>query len=117
MELKSECLFCRIIERKIPAKVIYENEKVLAFHDINPQAPVHIIVIPKNHIERVSDLKRENADWGAELILAANKIASDLEIKDSGYRLIINCNKDAGQAVFHLHLHLLGGRKMGWPPG
>ncbi len=117
MELKSECLFCQIIGRKIPAKIIYENEKVLAFHDINPQAPVHIIVIPKNHIERVSDLKRENAGWGAELILAANKIASDLEIKDSGYRLIINCNKDAGQAVFHLHLHLLGGRKMDWPPG
>lgn len=117
MEKKSDCLFCRIIEGKIPAKVIYENEKVLAFHDIQPQAPVHIIIIPKNHVERVSDLNRENINCWAELVLAANHIASDLKIKEGGYRLVVNCNKDAGQAVFHLHLHLLGGRKMSWPPG
>ncbi len=113
----SDCLFCQIIEKKIPAEVVYENGKVLAFRDINPQAPVHIIIIPKSHIERVSDLNRGNGDYGTELVLAANEIAAELKIRESGYRLVINCNRDAGQAVFHLHLHLLGGRKMSWPPG
>ena len=117
MKLVSDCLFCQIIEKKIPAQVVYEYRKVLAFRDINPQAPVHIIIIPKSHIERVSDLNRENVDYWAELVLAANEIASELKIKESGYRLVINCNRDAGQAVFHLHLHLLGGRKLTWPPG
>jgi len=117
MEKKNDCLFCKIIERKIPAKIIYENDKVLAFHDIGPQAPVHIVIIPKSHIERVYDLNRDNTNFWGEMVLAANQIASDLKIKEAGYRLVVNCNKNAGQAVFHLHLHLLGGRRMGWPPG
>lgn len=116
-EKKNDCLFCKIIEKKIPAKVVYENEKVLAFYDIQPQAPVHVVIIPKSHIERVSDINRGNIDFWSEMLLAANRIASDLKINERGYRLVANCNKDAGQAVFHLHLHLLGGRKMGWPPG
>jgi len=112
-----ECIFCKIIKKEIPSSIIYEDGEILAFNDINPQAPVHVIIIPKRHIERVSELKAEDSELASKLILAGNEIARKKGLVDPGYRLVINCNKDAGQEVFHLHMHMLGGRKMGWPPG
>ncbi len=114
---ENSCLFCKIIKREIPAKIVFEDSEILAFEDITPQAPVHVLLIPKQHIEKASDLTDKNAEIAGRLILAANKIAENKGVRDSGYRLIMNCNKDAGQAVFHLHLHLMGGRRLGWPPG
>ena len=114
---REDCLFCKIVKREIPAKIVFEDPRVLAFEDMNPQAPVHILVIPKEHVEKVSDLTEKSAETAGQLILAAKKLASQRGIEESGYRIVINCNKDAGQAVFHLHLHLLGGRKFSWPPG
>lgn len=115
--MKEDCLFCKIANKKIPASFVYENDEVVAFNDINPQAPVHIIIIPKTHIEKVSDLDLEHRNLITDLILAANQLAKTKNIADSGYRLVINTNRGAGQSVFHLHLHLLGGRPMNWPPG
>ena len=114
---KESCLFCRIAKKEIPAKIVYEDDTALAFEDIKPKAPVHILVIPKLHIERVSDITEKDNAFMGHLVSIANKIAESSKIKESGYRIIINCNKDAGQEVFHLHLHLLGGRKFSWPPG
>lgn len=113
----SDCIFCQIIDKKIQARIAYEDEKMVAFHDLHPQAPVHIQVIPKAHIARVSDLTRENAGLVGEMILVANRLAQELRIAEPGYRLVVNCNPGAGQSVYHLHLHLLGGRAMRWPPG
>lgn len=115
--MKEDCIFCKIVNKQIPADFVYLNDEVVAFNDINPQAPVHIIIIPKAHIEKVSDLDLEHRDLITDLILTANELAKKKNIAESGYRLVINCNKDAGQAVAHLHLHLLGGRKLSWPPG
>ncbi len=111
------CLFCRIASKQIPAKIAYEDADLLAFHDINPQAPVHLQVIPKRHIARVSDLAPESAGLAAQMVLAANRLAAEFKIAEPGYRLVINCNAGAGQSVYHLHLHLLGGRPLKWPPG
>jgi histidine triad (HIT) family protein len=110
-------LFTRIIRREIPAKIVYENEKVLAFEDINPQAPHHILIIPKVEIPTVNDLVPETAPYLGEMFLAAKEIAKTLGVTDSGYRLVMNTNGDAGQTVFHIHLHLLAGRTLHWPPG
>lgn len=107
------CIFCKIIDRQIPSTVVYEDDKVLAFNDINPVAPVHIIIIPKVHIANVNDLTAENAAVVGDIHLAAQKIAARLDIADKGYRLINNCGADAGQTVFHLHYHLIGGLKLG----
>jgi len=112
-----DCIFCRIVKKEIPAKIVFENNKILAFEDVKPQAPEHILLIPKHHIEKTSDLTEANIHMIGELILAAKKIARERGVEDSGYRIVLNCNKDAGQEVFHLHLHLLGGRKFSWPPG
>ena len=112
-----DCLFCKIAKKEIPAKVAYEDEQVLAFADINPKAPVHLQIIPKEHIARVSELTEKNADLVARLVLTANRLAREDGGADPGYRLVINCNPGAGQSVYHLHLHLLGGRPMKWPPG
>ncbi len=111
------CIFCKIINKAIPADIIFENDDVIAFNDINPQAPNHILIIPKFHIESINELNKNNAEFLSQMVLTATKIAKDKGINDSGYRLIINNGPDAGQAVSHLHLHLLGGRKMSWPPG
>jgi len=111
------CVFCRIIKKELPAKVVFENEKVLAFEDLKPQAPIHIIIVPKQHIPKVSDLEEDTKGLAGELVLTANAIAARKGIDKSGYRIVINCNRDGGQLVFHLHLHLLGGRTMAWPPG
>ena len=115
--MKEDCIFCKIVDKKIPAATVYEDENTMAFNDIKPQAPVHIIVIPKRHIEKISDVKEEDSALAAQLISVGNKIAKEKGLIDSGYRFVINCNKDAGQEVFHIHMHVLGGRKMGWPPG
>ena len=110
-------LFTKIINREIPAKIVYENEKVLAFQDINPQAPHHILIVPKLEISTINDLTPENASLVGELFLAAKEIAKQLGVSERGYRVVMNCNQDAGQTVFHLHLHFLAGRELHWPPG
>ena len=112
-----ECIFCNIINKTIPAKIIYEDEYVLAFEDINPQAPVHALVIPKKHIATNLDIKKEDNGLLGHLFQVANKIAKDKGIAERGFRLVMNCNPESGQTVFHIHLHILGGRQMHWPPG
>ena len=112
-----DCIFCRIIMKQIPSKVEYEDKGVIAFRDINPQAPVHIIIVPRQHIPRLYDLDEKNVSVFSKMLLAANKIAKSLKITQDGYRIVSNCNAKAGQSVFHIHLHLLGGRIMAWPPG
>ncbi len=109
----SNCIFCKIINKEIPSVIVYEDEKVLAFNDINPVAPIHIVIIPKTHIANVNELNELNASIVADIHLAAKKIAEKLGIADKGYRLINNCGADAGQTVFHLHYHLIGGITMG----
>jgi len=111
-------IFSKIINKEIPADIVFESENILAFKDINPKAPVHILIIPKIEIPKVTDIKgNEHAALLGEMIDAANKIAKDLGVNESGFRLVLNCGADAGQDVYHLHIHLLGGRKMNWPPG
>ncbi len=113
--MASECIFCKILKKQIPAKIEYEDDKVLAFYDINPQAPVHLLVIPKKHTEKISDLKDADDRMIGNLILTAKNIAAQ---KGWGhYRLIVNNGEEAGQSVFHIHLHLLSGRQFAWPPG
>ena len=114
---KDPCIFCKIIKKTAPSNIVFEDKYVVAFEDINPQAPVHVIIIPRVHIEKISSLEEKSSGIAGRMILAANAIARERKIEESGYRIVINCNKDAGQAVFHIHLHLLGGRKMAWPPG
>ncbi len=111
------CLFCRIIAKEIPASIVYEDERVLAFNDINPQAPTHVLVIPKRHIASLSDLAADDDQIVGEVVRRAAAIAADRGIAAGGYRTVFNTNRDAGQTVFHIHLHLLGGRLLGWPPG
>lgn len=113
----SDCLFCRIIQKEIPAKTVYEDQDTLVFEDIHPQAPVHCLVIPKKHIPSVNSLTEEDGVLLAKVMQTARKTAMDKGIDKSGYRLVINTNAQAGQTVFHLHVHLLGGRNMNWPPG
>jgi histidine triad (HIT) family protein len=112
-----ETIFGKIIKKEIPAEIVYEDDEVLAFKDIAPQAPVHILIIPKKEIPTSNDIADEDAPLIGKLFVVAKKLARDFGVADSGYRLVINCNRDAGQAVYHLHLHLLGGRKFAWPPG
>ena len=112
-----ECLFCKMANGQIKPDIVYENEAVLAFKDINPQAPVHVLVIPKKHIATLNDLEPNHEVLIGELYLTAKKVARQLGIADGGYRTVMNCNADAGQTVFHLHLHVLGGRQLGWPLG
>jgi histidine triad (HIT) family protein len=113
----SDCLFCRIVRGEIPAKIVYENEHVLAFHDIQPQAPVHVLVIPKVHVESLAQLTGEHRELAAELLFAVQQVARITGIEGSGYRTVANTGAHGGQSVFHLHLHVLGGRPLGWPPG
>lgn len=116
-ELMSDCLFCKIIQRKIPGSIVYEDDRVLAFNDINPQAPTHVLLVPKRHIASINDLVPDDDRIVGELARRAAVIAKERGIADGGYRLVFNTNRDAGQSVFHIHLHLLGGRSMQWPPG
>ena len=113
----SDCLFCRIAEGSVAADVVREDEHLVAFRDINPQAPTHILIIPRKHIPSVSELKEEDEGLIGKLFLAAKELARAEGIADRGYRMVINAGAEAGQTVFHVHLHLLGGRGMDWPPG
>ncbi len=111
-----DCLFCKIIDGQINADIVYEDERAVAFRDINPQAPTHVLVIPRSHIATINDLEEsDEADLG-HLFVVAKKVAEQEGLAERGYRTVINCNADAGQSVFHIHAHLLGGKPMGWPP-
>jgi len=113
----ADCLFCKIVSGEIPAKVVYEDEDCLAFDDINPQAPVHVLVIPKKHVISLTDAAAADAELLGRLCLACAGIAAQKGIAEDGYRVVTNKGEKAGQSVFHLHLHVLGGRRMSWPPG
>jgi histidine triad (HIT) family protein len=111
------CLFCKIASGEIPAEKVFESANVLAFKDINPCAPVHILIIPRKHIASVNDIEEQDVNIVGEIFLAARKIAISLGVADDGYRVVTNCGEKAGQTVQHLHYHLLGGRSLKWPPG
>ena len=113
----ADCIFCKIANKQM-GKLVYEDESVAAFDDLNPQAPVHVLIVPKKHIARVSDVKDgEDSALLGHIMVAANKIAAQRGIADDGYRVVVNCNEGAGQSVWHVHFHLLGGRRLTWPPG
>ena len=112
-----DCLFCKIVAGEIPATLVYESEQVIGFHDISPQAPIHVLFIPREHISTINDANTAHAAVLGEMMLAASKVAADLGVADAGFRLVLNCNRDGGQTVYHIHLHLLAGRAMAWPPG
>ncbi|MCM8765021.1 MAG: histidine triad nucleotide-binding protein [Candidatus Omnitrophica bacterium] len=111
------CVFCGISVGKVPAKKIYEDAEIVAFHDINPQSPVHLLVIPRKHISNLLDIKQQDAALLSKMVMTATILAKEYGIAESGYRIVINTNRDAGQSIDHLHIHILGGRAMGWPPG
>ena len=112
-----DCVFCRIAAKEIPARIVYEDDEIVAFDDIRPQAPVHVLIIPKTHYASLNDLPAGRIKAMTDLLAKAPVIAESKEIKASGYRLVINTGPDSGQDVFHIHVHLLGGRPMRWPPG
>ncbi|OOV88497.1 histidine triad nucleotide-binding protein [Oceanospirillum linum] len=112
-----DCLFCKLVAREIPADIVFEDDDVIAFRDIAPQAPTHILIIPKRHISTLNDLTEEDCALVGRLQFTAQKIAKEVGIADDGYRVVMNCNEDGGQTVYHIHMHLLGGRGMAWPPG
>ncbi len=113
----SDCLFCKIRDGQIPAKIVYRDEHCLAFEDIRPQAPTHVLFIPLRHIATLNDLTVDDQELMGQLFVAAAKLAKQRGHTDNGYRVVVNCNRDAGQTVFHIHLHLLAGRPLEWPPG
>jgi len=113
----SDCLFCKIRDGEIPGDIVYENDHVLAFNDINPVAPTHILIIPKEHISSLNDLEENHTQIMGELVQASKQIAKKKGFAESGYRTIFNCNEHGQQTVFHIHLHLIGQRQMTWPPG
>lgn len=111
------CLFCKIVNREVPAQIIFENDHALGFRDLHPVAPSHALVIPKKHIVGIHDATPGDAGTLGEVLLAARKVAEELGLAEGGYRLVVNQGADAGQSVFHLHVHVLGGRHLAWPPG
>jgi histidine triad (HIT) family protein len=111
------CLFCQIVEKKVPAKVAFEDDQVMAFHDIRPQAPVHVLVIPKKHITSLMDMTAGDDALVGGLVRRARELAREMGLGERGFRLVFNAGDDAGYSVYHIHLHLLGGRALGWPPG
>lgn len=113
----TDCLFCKIIDGEIPADIVFESDTAIAFRDINPQAPTHVLIIPREHVSTINDLDVSHGPLVGSLVTAAQQIAAEEGLADDGYRVVMNCNEGAGQSVFHIHLHLLGGRRMGWPPG
>jgi histidine triad (HIT) family protein len=115
--MNDSCLFCKIAGKELESDVVYEDDHILAFRDIDPQAPIHVLIIPKMHVATSNDFRAEHAPVLSELLLTAAKIARDQGVEESGYRVVMNCQEGAGQSVFHVHLHLLGGRPMAWPPG
>jgi histidine triad (HIT) family protein len=115
--MSDDCLFCKILAGEIPADIVFESDTAIGFRDINPQAPTHVLIIPRRHISTINDLEEGDREFVGDLYLAAKQIASDEDLSEAGYRAVMNCNEGAGQSVFHIHLHLLGGRGLGWPPG
>ena len=109
------CLFCRIANHELPSKIVHEDDQVVAFHDIKPQAPVHILVIPRKHLATLNDVSADDAALMAKLFDVARKLAKQFGVSESGYRTVFNVGEDTGQTVFHLHLHVIGGRKLSWP--
>ena len=114
---ETDCLFCKIGAGEIPADIVHETDEVVAFRDINPQAPTHVLIIPKRHIATINDLEGGDTDIVGKLFLAAKEIAHEAGFAEPGYRVVMNCNGHGGQTVFHIHLHFLAGRQMQWPPG
>jgi histidine triad (HIT) family protein len=112
-----DCIFCKIGKREIQSMVVYDDPEILAFRDINPQAPVHVLIIPKQHYNSINEMETNHGDLLGRLMLVAKQLAKQEKIASRGYRLVMNCGEDGGQSVAHLHLHLLGGRAMAWPPG
>lgn len=112
-----DCIFCKIINGNIPSKKVYEDDFVYAFHDISPEAPTHILVIPKKHITSIMDVSSDDMQYIIQIHMAIQKLAQKFNVADSGFRIVNNCGDDGGQTVNHLHYHLLGGRNLGWPPG
>ncbi|MCX7988047.1 MAG: histidine triad nucleotide-binding protein [Thermodesulfovibrio sp.] len=111
------CIFCKIAKGEITSQKVYEDEHVLAFHDIAPQAPIHILIIPKKHYATILELEEKDKDLIGHIFMVANKIARDMQFHEQGFRVVVNCNRNGGQTVFHLHFHLFAGRLMHWPPG
>lgn len=112
-----DCIFCNIINDTLPAQLIYEDEKLIVFNDLYPRAPIHQLIVPRKHIACLNDLTESDTPLVGHMIWVAQQMAKQAQIAESGYRTVFNCNRGAGQAVFHIHLHLLGGRKLNWPPG
>jgi histidine triad (HIT) family protein len=112
-----DCIFCKIVNKDIPSELIYEDEQIIAFNDINAQAPIHILIIPKEHFASLNDIPEEKKDVLSHILLTARQIARNIGIDEKGYRIVLNTARDSGQEVFHIHFHLLGGRRMTWPPG
>ena len=113
----TDCIFCKIAQHEIPGKIAFENERIIAFHDLFPQAPTHILIIPKQHYSTLNDVPASEAALLGELVTTASMLAKELGVDEKGYRVVMNCNKDGGQSVYHIHLHLLAGRQLSWPPG
>lgn len=116
-EMMEDCIFCKIIKGEIPSAKVYEDDKILCFKDINPEAPVHVLIIPKKHIRSLNDLEESDKDIISYVFMKGKELAKTLGIDEKGYRIVMNCGDDAGQTVKHMHFHLLGGRVFGWPPG
>jgi len=114
---KEDCIFCKIVEKQIPCDLVYEDDKVIAFNDISPQAPIHVIIIPKQHIEDLNSINQESSELIGHIFMVAKEIAKKLDVAESGYRIVSNCGEHGGQTVQHVHFHLLGGRMLQWPPG
>ena len=112
-----DCIFCKIAQKQIKANIAFENDRVIAFHDLFPQAPTHILIIPKQHYTTLNDVPVEDGAILGELMTTATQLAKELGFAESGYRVVMNCNADGGQSVYHIHLHLLAGRRLNWPPG
>ena len=113
----ADCLFCKIVSGEIPGAVVYRDDRLVAFRDINPQAPMHVLIVPRRHISTLNDLTQADDALVGEMIRRAAALAAEQGFAESGYRAVLNCNEGAGQSVFHIHLHVLGGRNLGWPPG
>lgn len=112
----SDSIFTKIINREIPSEIVYEDEEIIALNDISPKAPVHVLIVPKKHIATLNDATEDDAVLLGKLLLTAAKIAKSLGIAENGYRIVVNCNKEGGQSVFHIHFHLIGGKQLGWSP-
>ncbi len=112
-----DCIFCKIINREISANIVFEDERMIAFNDINPQSPIHVLLIPREHFASLKEIPAEKKDVLSHLLLKARQIAQEKGIAKKGYRIVLNTERDSGQEVFHIHFHLLGGRRMHWPPG